>query len=142
MKQCSLCKENKPIGEFYYRANRCVIESQCKLCMRKKSHQIKQTQEYYLYRIKDKARKSNLPFNLDISDFSIPEICPVLHIPLFRGVGKATGNSPSIDRIIPSKGYVKGNTKIISYRANSIKNDATLEELKKVLAYMKTNNCE
>jgi hypothetical protein len=50
--------------------------------------------------------------------------------------GKAVPNSPSIDRIDPERGYVKGNIKIISFRANQIKSDASHQELKLVAAYV------
>ena len=43
----------------------------------------------------------------------------------------------SLDCIIPELGYVPGNVAVISRRANTIKNDATIEELELVLAYMK-----
>lgn len=43
---------------------------------------------------------------------------------------------PTLDRIIPNKGYVKGNIQIISQRANVIKNDASAEEIMKVAKYM------
>lgn len=39
-------------------------------------------------------------------------------------------NSPSLDIIIPSKGYVKGNVWVISNRANRAKSNLSLEELK------------
>lgn len=44
---------------------------------------------------------------------------------------------PSLDRINPDRGYVPGNVQVISFRANTLKNNATREELAKVLAYMK-----
>lgn len=47
-----------------------------------------------------------------------------------------TDNSPSLDRIDNSSGYVKGNVHIISMRANRIKSDATLQELKSVVKYL------
>lgn len=50
-------------------------------------------------------------------------------------INKTKDNIPSVDRIIPSNGYVNGNIIIVSNRANRIKNDATLDELKKVYEY-------
>ena len=60
----------------------------------------------------------------------IPEKCPVLGIPL-GGVTSRGGsdNSPSVDRIIPENGYIRGNVRIISKRANVLKNNGTLDEL-------------
>lgn len=82
---------------------------------------------------KHRAKKKGLNFNIDDSDIVIPEYCPILNIKLEIAQGRCTRNSPSLDRIIPSKGYVKGNVWVISYRANTVKNDLTLDELKKAL---------
>jgi predicted RND superfamily exporter protein len=38
--------------------------------------------------------------------------------------------TPSLDRIDSKKGYTPDNVWVISHRANQIKNDATIEELK------------
>jgi hypothetical protein len=67
----------------------------------------------------------------------MPEVCPVLGIPLVVGDGSAKDNSPSIDRINPAGGYTKDNIRVISHRANTIKSNATIEEMEKVLAYIK-----
>jgi hypothetical protein len=79
---------------------------------------------------------------LDVDDVTIPAFCPVLGLPLFRNQGgKAQGpNSPTIDRIIPALGYVRGNVRVISSRANSIKSDSTPEELLRVAAYMQEHH--
>ena len=41
-------------------------------------------------------------------------------------------NSPTLDKFIPSKGYVKGNVQIISWRANSLKSDGSPDEWIKI----------
>lgn len=87
--------------------------------------------------IKKRAKEKGLEFNLTLDDIPpIPDVCPVLGIPIIPndGVNAPTDNSPSIDRIDSTKGYVKGNIRIISNRANRIKADATVEELRMVLA--------
>ena len=79
--------------------------------------------------------------NLDSSDFLIPNKCPVFNIPFKLGNFSDRATHPSVDRIIPSLGYTKGNIKIISYRANQLKSNGTLDEFRKILTYMKINNC-
>ena len=81
---------------------------------------------------KGNAKRKGLPFNIELSDLTLPDVCPVLGIPLIRGSGARTDNSPSIDKIIPSLGYVKGNVVVVSWKANRIKNDATAADLRAV----------
>jgi len=64
------------------------------------------------------------------------EACPILKIPLQYANGKLCDNSATLDKFDVSKGYVPGNVWIISDKANRMKSDATLEELKKVYVYM------
>jgi len=90
---------------------------------------------------KHRAKINNIPFNLSPKDIEVPKLCPVLGMPLKLNNGSLCKDSPSLDRIIPAKGYVKGNVKVISHRANTLKNDATIQELEKVIEYMKKNNC-
>lgn len=91
-----------------------------------------------------RAKEAGLEFDLEISDILIPENCPILDIQIRKpescgspGKGKPHPNSPSLDRIDTSKGYVKGNVWVISWRANKIKADASLEELEKIVAALK-----
>lgn len=58
-----------------------------------------------------------------------PKKCPVFNKPLVKGERHPIPFSPSIDRIIPEKGYVRGNLRIISYMANKMKQDATPKQL-------------
>jgi hypothetical protein len=77
-----------------------------------------------------------------VEDIVIPLHCPVLGLPLYRNSGGAAQgpNSPSLDRIDPSLGYVQGNVKVISSRANAIKSNASPEELLRVAAYYQENH--
>lgn len=88
-----------------------------------------------LQRCRARARASLMDFNLDITDIAIPTVCPVLGVELKRSTTKQD-SSPSIDRFDSSKGYVKGNVRVISFRANRLKSDATVDEIKAVLSYM------
>jgi hypothetical protein len=152
---CGTCKELKLIDELraekgggkpYYR-------HMCKECYRKIRlkyyHQNKdkinkrvrkrrrENKEHYLWQsAKHRAGSDNIPFNIEESDIIIPEYCPVLGIKLEKGNGKGpSDNSPSLDRIIPERGYVKGNIVVTSWRANSLKSDSTLEEMKKIVSF-------
>lgn len=86
-------------------------------------------------RVKSRALREGIPFDIDKSDISIPEVCPVLGILLSRNIGRRgySPSSPSLDRIDPGMGYVKGNVRVISARANLLKSDATIDELSLVL---------
>ena len=46
-------------------------------------------------------------------------------------------NSPSLDRIIPSKGYVIGNVMVISDLMNRMKQDSTFEDIEKLYNFYK-----
>jgi hypothetical protein len=85
---------------------------------------------------KVRAEANNLDFNLEPEDFKMPKSCPVLGLELRWG-DKITANTPSFDRVVPELGYIKGNVRIISMRANRLKNNATIEEMEKILEYMK-----
>lgn len=83
-------------------------------------------------RLKSSAKKRGIHFNLQLTDLyelSYPLTCPILGIPLQFNRGKVQDNSYSIDRIDSSLGYVQDNIQVISYRANMLKNNATVEEL-------------
>lgn len=88
-----------------------------------------------LNRVKQRCKRGDIEFNLELSDIIIPEVCPVLDIKLIQA-GEIWDNSPSIDRIDNSKGYIKGNIQIISMRANRIKCDASSQELRLLADYI------
>jgi hypothetical protein len=49
---------------------------------------------------------------------------------------QVNARSPTVDRIIPELGYVVSNVAVICWKCNAIKKDATLLELKNLLAWM------
>lgn len=86
------------------------------------------------YSIKRRAGQMGVAFELDTKYLAAiaPNYCPIFKMPLkwgYGGKGYATEDCPSLDRIIPEKGYVKGNVAWISNKANMIKSSATEKDL-------------
>lgn len=80
---------------------------------------------------KSRASARGIAFDITPSDIQWNDVCPVLGIPITYQRGKGKGgdaNSPSLDKIDNDKGYVKGNVRVISNRANKLKNNMTRQE--------------
>ena len=163
MRICRTCGEAKNLSEYWKQSVRSDgLQSSCKSCMRasnnawqrdhhasrhasklaqitnaRRSNQVRAL----LKGAKDRARRKGLEFNLTSEDIPIPSNCPILGIPMrsVMGMGRKKGqrldSSPSIDRIDNSQGYVRGNVVVVSYRANRIKSDATVEELQQIVEF-------
>jgi hypothetical protein len=84
---------------------------------------------------KVRARAHGLPFDLDVATLSIPDTCPVLGIRISCESSTRSEHSPSIERIDNSQGYVRGNVIVVSWRANRLKSDATLSELRRIVRF-------
>ena len=79
-----------------------------------------------------RAKKRGIEFSISKKDIVLPEYCPILGLKLEMNVGTGAGgkgNSYSLDRIDPTKGYIPGNIQVISHKANSMKLNASKEEL-------------
>lgn len=152
---CGRCHLIKPVDSFY--KSKRSHHPGCKQCRAEwdKQHYNPTKQkgiddrkrkrnpiQWLLRRAKTRAKKKNIPFDITPADIETPTYCPVFGMELdylaSGGSGRQTYNTASLDRIIPSKGYVKGNVEVISWRANVLKRDATHEELEKVAAYCKS----
>lgn len=123
----------------YYEENKAHLNEYSRGYYRRRRAQNREAD--ILARTKSRAKKSGIPFQLSLEHIVIPEVCPVLGIPLNFDSVERKGpkmNSPSIDRIKPDLGYVPGNVRIISHRANSLKSNATVAELEMVLADLRT----
>ena len=159
-KVCIKCGIEKPVDNFTFRKETGKYRGVCHECRRKEYRENKEVnkkakeraKEFYYknrekqlqlrkerYRnnlqkvlydsAKKRAKRKNVPFNIEVSDIIIPDKCPVFGFDLVIGT-KDKQKSPSLDRIIPEKGYVKGNIIVVSLKANTMKNNATIEEIK------------
>lgn len=124
-RECTAC------GVFFEKTSRMTLCKECN-CKRVKS----MSPEWRMHnRAKQRAIASGMMFDIEVEDIVIPEVCPVLGLPLkinnhSYGKGHGPNNySPSLDRIDNTKGYVKGNVQVISQLANKMKSDATIEQL-------------
>jgi len=101
------------------------------------------TKNRMIHRSLQRAREKGYEHSISIDDILIPNECPVLHIPFCSGT-KSGGywNTPSIDRKDSTKGYTKDNIQIISMRANTMKSDASVEELVKFARWVLDTYCD
>tara|TARA_R110002073_G_scaffold309611_3_gene479941 strand:+ start:5484 stop:5987 length:504 start_codon:yes stop_codon:yes gene_type:complete len=159
MKQCRKCDKEKPLDHFRVVTGTGKHHSWCQKCEskyhkeRRAGTQIavipttsdavnpKDAKEIAMKRMlsgaKQRAKDKGLMFDLHYEDVQIPNICPILRIPLIPSVdGTHNDNSPSLDRCIPYLGYTRGNVKVISMKANRIKTDANSNEIAAVLNYV------
>lgn len=95
----------------------------------KRSYLIKNYIKSKWLNAKHRAEREGLEFNIREEDIAVPDVCPLLEIPLEIGTKYNYDSSPSLDRIDGSKGYIKGNVWVISNKANTMKNNASSEEL-------------
>lgn len=118
---------------------------------RRKYKKNKKEEDYKLYILKRmlnsakrRANKKNLYSDISIDDipnFRTIEYCPIFpDIKLDWHANKMADNSLSLDRIDNSKGYIKGNVRIISLRANILRKNLTKEELEALLKYYEKYN--
>lgn len=85
-----------------------------------------------------RARDRGIEFDIKPTDLALPEFCPVFGVRLVYDAYEPRANRPSLDRTDNRKGYVADNVRVISYRANQIKNDANADELRQVLHYVES----
>jgi hypothetical protein len=110
-----------------YRASRREIESEYSKRWREKS-----PDAAMLSAARGRAKKQGIECSITVEDILIPDVCPILGIPFGPNTRRGNGafsDSPSLDKIDPTKGYVPGNVQVVSRKANTMKSNATREEL-------------
>lgn len=132
-KICVRCNTEKDSYYDFYRSNKTT----CKSCLIGRSRAyVRANYKHFLWlQAKYRSEQNGREFAIEESDVVIPEICPVFGTPLSMD-SQSSDDSPSIDRVDSAKGYTPDNIRVISLRANKLKNNATKDELKAILAYM------
>jgi len=129
---CTYC--NKKDDHIYFLKHKYI----CKDCNKKtqKEYRTKNLGKYLYLSIKKRTKYKNIIVDLNENDIKekIPKdmICPLLKIKMEINNNYARGNSPTIDRIDPNKGYVKNNIQIISQKANLSKSNIYIDEYEKI----------
>ena len=81
---------------------------------------------------------NNIEFSLPFEEDMYPDVCPVFGTRLIYGDPSVSRhNRPSFDKVVPAKGYTRENVCIISFKANFLKNNASLDDIKRILSYIK-----
>jgi hypothetical protein len=133
---CVRCNTEKDAYYDFYESNK----SACKVCVSQRSREwcVANYVRFLWAQAKTRAKRDSREFTIREEDILIPRFCPVLGMELVIGGPQSQkDNSPSIDRVDSTRGYTPDNIKVISCRANTLKSNATIEELEAVLSYMK-----
>lgn len=123
--------KRRPACKAYYEANKETICARARVHGRKKH--ANDPRHKMLSSAKHRAKKVGRECTLTLNDILIPEFCPLLGTKIVTGSRQVKSNSPTVDRKNSTKGYTPNNIWVISWRANRIKSDSTLEELKLVV---------
>ena len=91
--------------------------------------------------LKQRAAERGVPYDIDAEYLMSIQTthCPALGIAFERRNGRGSNSpaSPTIDRIVPELGYVRGNVIMLSRRANNIKSDGNVDEIAQVLEWLR-----
>lgn len=147
-------EQTKQYNTAYYEKHKEKVKAKANQYYKDNTEKVLETVEKYrnenreLLRVKDKAyyrrstevrmlgaarhraKTAGMEFNIEREDIKIPKYCPLLGVELKVADGQKVVkyNSPSLDRIDSSKGYIKGNVWVISMKANSMKSNSSFEE--------------
>lgn len=85
---------------------------------------------------KQRVKSSGWELTITEEDIIVPEFCPVFGVRLEFGRMDDRDNSPSLDRIDSTKGYIPGNVAVICWAANKLKSNGTAEEHRRIADWM------
>jgi len=160
-KVCTNCKEHKSLSEFSKQIDeKNGLRPYCRYCAKVYNDNICRFKKWFTNK-KGRVKADGIEFTIKPEDIpgvkigetitissnrggrkytsweavEYPKVCPVLGIELDWGMNGIQYNSPSLDRIDPTKGYIPGNVMIMSKLANAMKQNATPEQLNQFSRY-------
>ena len=146
MKKCRGCLLELKMELFPVRADRGgKRRPYCNSCTndierkRYEAHKRDQPFKHKCTRAKTRSKSLGVPF--DITPEYLESIwtgfCPVLKEKIYlHERGRTDEYAAELDRFVPEIGYVKGNVHFLSRKINRLKNNATSDQLRKLLSWM------
>ena len=149
---CSRCGKSLPATCEFFGENRGYLKHICRECLRpeglkatkrwQKNHPQRAKITDAIANARWRARNGGWEFDelaVRSSLVDLPRNCACCNIEM--GSEKVNGKSrwPSVDRVDPKKGYIRGNIKIICYRCNVLKSDGQIEEFEAIARYMRAS---
>jgi hypothetical protein len=137
-RECSVCGVKKPLADFKKGTN--YSRGTCRACRNdQRNRRIASNPATYLYsRLGRQNRSKNKP-EVSIDKKYIEKMweeqsgkCDVTGVHMTyqpRDLKRTTGLNASIDRIDPSKGYCKGNVRIVCHMVNVMRNSGDDSDL-------------
>ena len=149
-KKCPQCDETKPVSEFSKNKTQYDgLTTYCKVCHSACEKRFHMGRPFYnsVKGAKRRAKVRDIPFSLteEYLESIWTGVCPVFQTRLRlpgHGGNERTATKPSLDRLVPDKGYVPGNVIWISLRANQMKNDGTSDDLFRVAEWLQQTEKE
>lgn len=159
-KKCPQCDRTLPASSFHKdRRTATGLRSYCKSCVKDRFQTQFKNGPHYKNRLKKyaaqrkdiraadparvwafdtyhnakkRAKAAGLPFDLT-KEWLLEQLgdkCPLLDTPYVLGNGKTCSQTPTLDRKKPGAGYTTDNCWVVSAKANRIKSDASVEEIR------------
>lgn len=143
--RCRKCGDVKNIDEFQFGRKGQKYEykfSFCNECRKKQiylnlNNDINKFLANRFHRMKLNAKKRDISFSISKDEFIAQYhnqngLCFYTDAKMICEVGSDLHrDSLSIDKIVPEKGYIRGNVVLTTHRINTCKNDLSLEEIEK-----------
>jgi len=126
--------ERNTHGQFFigYAKTKKTSDGYCGESWGSKDAYIRARVHLTLGKLKKRASFKKIPVTVDIdylvSIFPDDMKCPILKMEMKFGGERSS--SPSLDRLVPEKGYVQGNIAWVSLLANTVKDQRTPKELR------------